>query len=212
MPPEPTESGIKRAFELERLLYFSDAVFAIAITLMAIELRPPTNLDPNTSEQLLRELLADWPHFFAFLLSFYIIAVYWVVHHRLFRYVIRYDEGLIGRNMILLFFVALVPFSTLLMGQDGDVPAAVVIYALSIIMLGLSVAWLWHHASTNYKLIVADLEPAAIRNILWRSLATPLAGVLVILLTPFIGSFAPIAFVFSFLLHRLLAPRYSGPL
>lgn len=211
MPSESTKSGIKRAFELERLVFFSDAVFAIAITLMAIELRPPTNLNPNTSEQLLRELLADWPHFFAFLLSFWIIAVYWVAHHRHFRYIIRFDEGLIWRNMIMLFLVALVPFTTLMMGENGDLPAAVVIYSLSITMLGLSGAWIWYHASTGHRLIVADLEPMMIRRILFRSLATPVAGVIVILLAPLLGSIATLGFMLAFVFQRLLHRAYPIP-
>lgn len=211
MNPEPTEPKVERSFDLERLVFFSDAVFAIAITLMAIELRPPTGLEPNTSAQLLRELLADWSHFFAFGLSFWIIAVYWVAHHRLFRYIIRCDEGLIWRNMVLLFFVALVPFTTLMMGEDGDLAAAVVIYASSITLLGLSGAWLWHHASKGQRLTRPDLEPVLIRRILYRSLATPIAGVIVILLAPFLGSVATLGFLLAFVFQRLLYRAYPIP-
>lgn len=210
MAPEPIESKVERSFELERLVFFSDAVFAIAITLMAIELRPPTHLEPNTSEQLLRELLSDWPHFFAFFLSFWIIAVYWVAHHRYFRYILRNDEGLIGRNLVLLFFVVLMPFSALLLGEDGDLLVAVWCYAANLILLGLSGAWMWNHASKNHRLIAPDLDERVIRGVQLRSLATPLAGVIVILLSFFLGSFANLAFLLSFVFQRIISRRFPS--
>lgn len=205
------EKKIERTFELERIVFFSDAVYAIAITLMALELRPPTDLDPNTNETLLRALLEDWPHFFAFALSFWIIAVYWVAHHRYFRYIVRYDEGLIWRNLVMLFFIALIPFSTLLIGEDGDLFITTIIYAASIMLVGLSGAWLWRHASKNHRLVIDTLAPDQIRQIQIRAFTTPVIGLIVILLAPFIGSLATTVFFFSFVIQRMLFRMHPLP-
>ncbi len=199
------EKKYERAFGLERLVFFSDAVFAIAITLMAIELIPPHELEPNTSESLLQALLADWPHFFAFVLSFWIIAVYWTAHHRYFRYIIRYDDGLIARNLLLLFFVVLVPFTTLMLGEQGDLFVATWFYAFNIMALGLCGALIWHHSTQNYRLVDPDLDSRLIRQIYLRAFATPLAAVIVILAAPLIAASANIFFLLIFIFQRVLA-------
>jgi uncharacterized membrane protein len=101
----------KKDFELERVSLFSDAVFAIAITLLVIDIKWPelpedrvmTTWDP-----------ALWPmafSFVGFILSFYFIGRFWQVHLRLFRLVKRYDEGLIHRNLLFLFFIVTFPFT-----------------------------------------------------------------------------------------------------
>jgi hypothetical protein len=97
------------------------------------------------------------------------------------------------------------------MGEDGDLIAAVIIYAASMILLGLSSAWVWNHASKNHRLIVADLDPTVIRHIQYRSLATPAAGLIVIILAPFLGSTATLGFILSFVFQRLLFRFYPIP-
>src|SRR6187399_622664 len=105
----------KRTFQLERMILFSDAVFAIAITLLAIELKFP-EIENATNKQLTEELLRVLPHFLTFFLSFVIIGIYWIAHHRLFYYAINYDTRLIWLNLFLLFFIALMPFTSSIYG------------------------------------------------------------------------------------------------
>jgi uncharacterized membrane protein len=104
-------SALEKEFELERVILFSDAVFAIAITLLIIDIKWPDLGDPSNNSQLLRLFLPTILGFFAFVLSFWFIGRSWSVHLRLFRMVRRYDQGLINRNLLFLFFIVTFPFT-----------------------------------------------------------------------------------------------------
>ncbi len=123
---------------LERIVFFSDAVMAIAITLLAIDLRVP-EVDPHiTSQQLAAQLSAIRPHLLTFFISFVVIGIYWISHHRYFRYIKRYDTRLILLNLLFLFFIVGMPFLASLLGQYTAVPLALISYTLAIAALGLS--------------------------------------------------------------------------
>jgi uncharacterized membrane protein len=204
---EPKPESIERSFELERVVFFSDAVYAIAITLLALELKVPELEIQNTSE-LLRGVLAEWPRFLAFALSFWIIAIYWLAHHRYFRHIMRYDERLIALNFLMLFFLVLIPFTTLVLGEYGDFAGGVWLYAVDMLCLGLSSGWLWHHASAQRRLVRADMDARLVRHMQLRALTTPLAAVIVILLSFVLGGYASFGWFLIFPLQALLARRY----
>ena len=108
---------------VERFVFFSDAVFAIAITLLALEIKAPSpgvNADEAAWEAALLYLT---PSLLAFVLGFYVIGSIWTAHHEVFRLVRRFDERLLAPNMLLLFAVVLVPFATALMGSTTQAPA-----------------------------------------------------------------------------------------
>ena len=99
-------------FLIERIAFFSDAVFAIAITLMALEIRPPLVHKGDTAEMVwdtFKELL---PQFLGLLVSFWLIGLVWLRHHQLFRYVDKFDTRFMSINLWMLFTVILFPFST----------------------------------------------------------------------------------------------------
>src|SRR5262245_59528459 len=100
------KSGEGLAFE--RLLFFSDAVFAIAITLLVIEIRVPEHAGASDGE-LARALLSRLPQIIGFLISFFLIGQTWIEHHRMCRLLAGYDLGLVWRNLCLLLFVAFMP-------------------------------------------------------------------------------------------------------
>lgn len=103
---------LRKEFQLERLILFSDAVFAIAITLLVIEIRIP-DIHTDVTDGLLLNLLGHLiPKFLGFLVSFMLIGLYWTVHHRMFGFVTSYSRKLLVLNLVFLFFVALMPFST----------------------------------------------------------------------------------------------------
>jgi uncharacterized membrane protein len=85
----------RKNFQLERIALFSDAVFAIAITLLVIEIKVP-GLDEATNGNLASALAHIAPHLFSFLLSFMVIGIYWLSHHRMFNYIINYDRSCFG--------------------------------------------------------------------------------------------------------------------
>jgi uncharacterized membrane protein len=115
---------------------FSDGVFAIAMTLMVVQLTVP--LIPSSlpsaeiGHRLASALTALWPAYFSFGLSFVVIAASWVAHHRRFQSIRRYDSGLIWLNMLLLLCVVFVPFPTAVLGHYGGQTVAVVLYAATM--------------------------------------------------------------------------------
>jgi uncharacterized membrane protein len=128
-----------------RLEAFSDAVFAIAITLLALTLQVPV-LTPVTPDALAAELVAKWPTYLSFLLSFVTLLIAWVYHHRLLESAKHAGTGLLFTNGILLLVVAAVPFPTALLGAYLTTPAASVvaaIYAGYIGVLNFTYNLLW---------------------------------------------------------------------
>lgn len=158
---------------LERLIFFSDAVFAIAITLLALEIRLPVGQELRTDGELLAALLSIWPRYLSYIVSFLVIGMYWMAHHQMFRMVARYDRRLLFLNLLLLLCIAFVPFPTAILGEyTGSV--ATIFYALSMVVTGLVSALLWWYASGERRhLLVAPLTAAELQANRLRSLAAP---------------------------------------
>src|SRR6478735_1826807 len=110
--PEITKEEIKKEFQLERMILFSDAVFAIVITLMAIEIHLPElgEHEHYTVSTFLTALKHVLPTVFAYAISFFFIGLMWYKHLKMFSLLKDYDRGLIIRNLIFLFFVVLFLF------------------------------------------------------------------------------------------------------
>jgi uncharacterized membrane protein len=120
-----------------RLEAFSDGVFAVAITLLALNL----TVDGYGHGPLLRQLNAKWPAFLAYLISFFMIGIVWVNHHALVRSITKVDRTLLFINLVLLLFVVLIPFATATEASyfphnDNDAQLAMVLYAG--VFLGMS--------------------------------------------------------------------------
>jgi uncharacterized membrane protein len=132
-----------------RVEAFSDGVMAILITIMVLELKPPQ--DPNPTS-----LASMWPTFFAYFLSFVIIAIYWVNHHHLIHLVTRVDSVILWANMNLLFWISLIPWVTVYLGDNHALPFPVALYAaistagaFSFFLLRASIAR--HHHEAEFK-------------------------------------------------------------
>lgn len=157
---------------LERLVFFSDAVFAIAITLLALEIRLPASEGDLTNAELWQSLGAIWPKFFAYILSFLVIGVFWMGHHRRYRFIRSYDRRLLFLNLLLLMVVAFIPFPTSLLSEYGN-QAATIFYAVIMVISGLISVLIWWYASHNHRLIDPDLDAKTIRQDMVRLIATP---------------------------------------
>ncbi|MBD2769139.1 DUF1211 domain-containing protein [Hymenobacter sp. BT664] len=123
-------------FQLERIILFSDAVFAIAITLLIIEIKVP-ELHEKTNHASLVALLRLIPKFVGFFIGFFVIATYWAAHHRIFRFVHRYDDGLIWLNILFLLSIVLMPFTSAYYGEYPQLNVPFVLYCASVISTGL---------------------------------------------------------------------------
>jgi uncharacterized membrane protein len=162
---------------LERLVFFSDAVFAIAITLLALEIRLPHDIAYLVNEELTRALLHLWPKYLGFATSFVVIGAFWVAHHRKFRYIRRYDRALLWLNLLLLMGIAFIPFPTAVLSDYGN-RTATIFYALTMLAVGLLSSAIWWYATRRHRLVDADLSPRLIRRERLRGLS--LAGVFLV--------------------------------
>jgi uncharacterized membrane protein len=141
--------------ETGRIEAFSDGVIAIAITLLAFDLRAPAEASIQTYGGLLPALANDWPSYLAFLAGFATIGVMWLNHHRMFTAIRRSDDGLLILNGLLLMAITLVPFVTKLVGtylQTPQASMAVVAYAGWNVILAIFFNLLWRYAAYNSHL------------------------------------------------------------
>jgi len=148
---------------LERIVFFSDAVIAIAITLLAIDLRVP-NISGATEAMFLQTLSDLLPQYFAFFISFAVIAIYWVAHHRMFRFIVDWDGGLLALNLVFLFFVVQQPLLASILGSFGNLGSATAIYALGLSLMGFASVSLWLYA-VRRRLVSPNLSPGMIRYV-----------------------------------------------
>ena len=154
-------------------MFFSDTVFAIAITLLALEIRVPD--DPTDLSQ---SLLALWPKFFSFFISFWFVGTYWVAHHRVFHHIKGYDRRLLFVNLLFLMWIVLLPFSSSLLGEHGDQRIVVIVYAAHIALAGLTLHWVWRYASRDDRLMDASQSEERERRYNGLGLTVPIVFLL----------------------------------
>jgi uncharacterized membrane protein len=153
----------------ERLTFFSDAVVAIAMTLLALDLPLPRGA---TAEEFWRSAGQNFGFYLAFVLSFLVIARHWLSHHSLFRWVVRTDNRLRTLDLIWLFFIVLMPFVTRIIaegwgeGDDGTTPIRFAIYAASQVLIDVVYIAILLHLK-NRGLLRADSPPALIPDGVW---------------------------------------------
>lgn len=141
----------RKEFQLERLILFTDAVFAIAITLLIIEIKiPELHGDEATEGALVHSMVRLIPKFAGFFISFMLIGMYWTRHHFLFGFVVDYTPKLIWLNLLFLVSIVLMPFSTGLFGEYS-VPDAIylktplIIYVANVCLSGIMLFLLWQY-------------------------------------------------------------------
>ncbi len=161
------------AFTLERIVFFSDAVFAIAITLLAIEVRLPDLPPGQTDASFLQALATVGPSFFAFVLSFVVIASFWVGHYRTFRYVVDADGRLVAINFAFLFCIAILPFPTSIIANEGDLASAAIIYAIFGFATGALSTLLWVYPARIAHLTAPSVTPEIARYVTYRTSVIP---------------------------------------
>ena len=160
--------SIAQGSAIERLVFFSDAVFAIAMTLLVVELHVPTVAATDRGPAL-AELA---PEYLSFVLSFAVVGAVWMSHHRKFRAITKYTQTLLRINLLMLLIVASVPFSTAVLGRYGDVPLSVFIYASSICLIGLLLTGMWIYA-WHSNLIARQVSVDVFRYVLVQSFPIP---------------------------------------
>ena len=177
-----------------RLEAFSDGVMAILITIMVLELKAPHDPSPASLANM-------WPTFFAYVLSFLIIAIYWVNHHHLIHLVARVDSVILWANMNLLFWISLIPWVTVYLGDNHALPFPVALYAavsiagaISFFLLRASIAR--DHHEPEFKRLNKKMARKNLISIIIYLAAIPVAFIytplaLVMIALPAIMYFLP---------------------
>ena len=150
--------------ETTRIEAFSDGVFAIAITLLILEIKIPAGSGP-LSEQLIRQ----WPSYLSFLISFTFVGIMWINHHRLFTHIARSDDVLLILNLLLLLGVVVVPFPTAVLatrlGGPDQLPA-LILYNSTYVFIAFIFNLLWRYAaSEKHQLLAEDVDPTSVQRI-----------------------------------------------
>ena len=164
------DTPVNEVKETGRIEAFSDGVFAIAITLLVLELKVPQLDEGASAAELVSGLLRDWPSYFAYLVSFATILIMWVSHHRLFTMIAHSDGRFLFLNGFLLLLVSTVPFPTALLADYLERPAAPIamaIYAGLHVVLALAFNGLWRYAARGRRLLgrsVTDRQVAIVNR------------------------------------------------
>lgn len=140
---------MKTFMSLNRFEAFSDGVFAIAMTLLVIEIRVP-DLSQATVSTAIDALIHTAPHILSYITSFLVIGVLWLNHHALFHLVKRVDRIALTINLVLLMCIAFIPFPTVLIGEYGKLQPIVMFYGLTLSFTGIVYNALWVYVVRQY--------------------------------------------------------------
>lgn len=150
--------------ELDRIMAFSDGIFGVAITLLVLTIDVPS-ITPNLADQELpKELTRLWPQFLSYFLGFIVIGSFWITHHQKLKFIKRYDGIFLWLNIITLFLISLLPFSTNMLGDYGNSQIAFLFYALNLLGVSIMFLIMWLYATGNHRLVDRSLTPKEIRQ------------------------------------------------
>jgi uncharacterized membrane protein len=146
----------------DRIITLVDAVLAIVMTLLVLEIVIPELSPSEVATELPKRLLELWPVVWSYATSFIILGFFWIAHDDQFHFIKRANRTLLWITIFYLMFIAFIPFSTALIGEYGDQQISVVIYGINIIIV---LAWTylqWKYATKEHHLVDSDLDPKLI--------------------------------------------------
>lgn len=199
-PPRPDNTSV-------RLEIFSDGVIAIAITLLVLDIKVP---QPVAEGGLFEAMAEEWPSFLAFFLSFVTIGLIWVAHHSMFQLIERIDRGLLFTNLLLLLFIAFLPFPTGLLSEftsEGGTNShqAAAFYSATMAAIGLAFLGLWKYLQRHPELLIPGVPRENVQRSVHRSLVGPVVYTASIALA-FVSAIA------CFVVYALMAAYFAwGP-
>jgi uncharacterized membrane protein len=171
---EDGEKQKKREFQVERIAFFSDAVFAIAITLLIIEFRVPHVTRTSTFESIFKQVVELKGVFTSVLCSFYFIISYWTLHHFLFKFIHNYNRQIINANSVLLLVIIFFPFTTTFMGESADNPNvtsfATRLFLLNNILASLTTYCLYWFTFIKYRMVAFEMTEEEKRGFLDKTI------------------------------------------
>ena len=161
-------SGIRERKETGRIEAFSDGVFAIAITMLVLGIEVPKAAELGAGGGLGSALIQLWPHYLAFVTSFFTILAMWVSHHRIFTFVRRSDHFFLYWNGLLLLLITFMPFPTTVLAEyflHPDAGITGMVFAGTLVATALAFKGLWRYASKNGRLLTQSVAPTDVNQI-----------------------------------------------
>ena len=182
---DSTSEHERRSLPLDRFNAFSDGVFAIAITLLVLEIAIP-----HAGESVLPTLREQWPEFLGYVISFAFIGGIWIAHSGVTKFMKHGDAESFSLNLLLLLFVGLLPFSTALMVTHltgADAKPAVLIYGVNLLLASIVLSLLIRYLAREPSLLVDVVAEGSLRRITrqrWTSLGLSVLAIAVALVAP----------------------------
>ena len=161
-----------REIKIEHVTSFADAIFAFSITFMAISLQIPNLAQNLTQVQLINRLLELAPQFEIYMISFFVIGIYWISYHQVFNHISGSHPIIAWLTLAFLFFITLISFATDLQVNYGFYQVVFVLYALVLTLAGSLLTLIWLHATKN-RLIDKSMSKPEIQNISLQSIIPP---------------------------------------
>ena len=155
--------------EKSRIAALVDGIFAVAMTLLVLDLKLPEGLKMSSDAEVWRQLLELTGRFSTYTLSFIVLGTFWIGHHSLFHFVRKVNRGLLWLNLLFLLFITLLPFSTNLLSGHTNLQIPIVVYGINLLLISsvslLQLGYLAHHAELSHD----QLTPSWIANIRRRT-------------------------------------------
>ncbi len=170
MTPSISEAKSDSVFDAGRVASLSDGVFAVALTLLILDIKAPE----NDGAQLVQALVSTVPRFGIFALSFAIVAYHWVVHHLIFALLKAADRTLIWLNLLFLFTVVVLPFSAAVLGRYPTAPPALMLYGSNVACCSVTLMLVWWYmlrAKITKNMLLAQERYITFRFLIWFALS-----------------------------------------
>ena len=159
--PEETNIFIEideQVLNVDRIGTFTDSVFAVAITLLVLNIHVPSISLHLTNRALVSRLGSLWLNYEAFIVSFIIIGIYWILHHLMFRYVERYNGPFLWLNLFFMMCIVIMPFTASLISEYGQTAIATIVYAANLAVASLLLAIIWWYSTGRGRLMIKGFD------------------------------------------------------
>jgi uncharacterized membrane protein len=171
------------SIKLEHVISFSDAIFAFAITLMTLSIDIPDLPTDLTQSEILDKLYELYPQFESYIISFAVIAIFWVSYHQVFNHIKGSHITMVYLNLLLLLLITLLSLSTSLVINYGTYQIPYVIYCSIVIMTSLLLVTIWWYATKNKSLVDKNLHPFFIKGVLVNLMSIPIVFTISIIIS-----------------------------
>jgi uncharacterized membrane protein len=196
---------------MQRIEALSDGVFAIAMTLLILDIKVPVSEAIYTESDLIKAFLGLTPKLLSYLLSFITLGIYWAAQSTQFHFISKIDRNLNWIGLFFLLFVSLIPFTTAFLSQHITFRFAIFVYWLNIIMLGLILALHWNYAKKNSFISLSENENVQVtkaikRRVVESSLLYTL-GALLSFINPYLSLLVLISIQLNYALALISRPQ-----